>query len=389
MNFWPKNPVAADGRRIAYLDGIRGIAIGAVLLLHWGSAYTPIGSGGHVGVTMFLVLSGYLITSILWKSRIGYGKFLRKRLIRLYPALLGVLLVTPLLAAAVPNSGVPWREARNFALIALVQGTAPWAILHFHDQHNLFIVTWSLSVEWAFYIIWAPLLLVAKRRGQAPADLARGCWIAAVILWLGSMPVPVLWAYFGPTLNSAALLVGAATALHLIHNPTAPTWWSARRATLLTVPAFTAFAAWVLLGAGTFSIVERALVIPGVCALSILLILTGRWYGGSFVAVALSTRPLVVVGRISYSLYLWHLIPLYLLTPKSLPFSRPVTGLVGIVFTAAATFLTYHFLEKPFTRSRVDSIQGRVDKNANEAQATIVELPVTSLAQHPELTKNG
>ncbi len=71
-------------KRIAHLDGIRGLAILAVLGVHWGYIYTPFGRGGYIGVTMFLVLSGYLITTILWRSRTSYRRFLRKRVIRLY-----------------------------------------------------------------------------------------------------------------------------------------------------------------------------------------------------------------------------------------------------------------------------------------------------------------
>ena len=85
--------------RFDYLDGIRAVAIGAVLSLHWLSWYSPLFHGGSIGVDIFFVLSGFIITTMLWRSKaIGsvgsaWWAFVKRRVVRLYPALLGLVLV--------------------------------------------------------------------------------------------------------------------------------------------------------------------------------------------------------------------------------------------------------------------------------------------------------
>ena len=109
--------MAADTGRFDYLDGIRALAIGAVLSLHWLSWYSPLFHGGSIGVDIFFVLSGFIITTMLWRARPpaslgrGWWVFIKRRVIRLYPALLGLVVVAIVLYAVTPAA--PLSPARG------------------------------------------------------------------------------------------------------------------------------------------------------------------------------------------------------------------------------------------------------------------------------------
>src|SRR5918995_3964148 len=104
-----RGEVTAETGRIDYLDGIRAVAIGAVLSLHWLSWYSPLFHGGSIGVDVFFVLSGFIITTMLWRWQgptalaAGWWAFVRRRIIRLYPALLGLVVIGVILYAVVPS----------------------------------------------------------------------------------------------------------------------------------------------------------------------------------------------------------------------------------------------------------------------------------------------
>lgn len=361
---------AARSQRIDYLDGIRGVAVVAVICSHWLSAYTPLGGGGYIGVTAFFVLSGYVITSVLWRKRIGYWAFLGNRVRRLYPALLGLLIVGVALTAVVPASAVHPGVAIKWAAVAAVQAMAPWAIAHFQTEHNLFAVTWSLAIEWYFYIAWAAVLLALKRSEARTAEIAKGALATGGVLWLVSLLLPDAWSYFGPVSNSGALLVGCALAIWVFERPTPPDWWSARTASWVSFLGLGAAAAWTLVGGSKYDYPYRVSVLPLTCALTVLLIVGGRWAPTSAPSLLLSWRPVAGLGRVSYSLYLWHTIPLLVMTGSTLPVPRPVIGAVGVAAAAALTWVSFVMLERPFMRSRASSLGGP-SRRDQKAQARI------------------
>jgi peptidoglycan/LPS O-acetylase OafA/YrhL len=351
--------------RVDYLDGIRAIAIAAVLSLHWLSWYSPFLHGGSVGVDVFFVLSGFIITTMLWRSRgparvgAAWWGFVRRRVIRLYPALLGLVVGAILLYAVTPSAPLGPLEVARRGLYSLTQGSAVWAA----DQSGSFWLpalhpfgqTWSLAIEWYFYLLWPLVVLAARARGVSAGRLAVGSLVTALLLYLAALPMNDFWFYFGPSARFAELLVGASLAL----------WFQAAGAPAVGRGRITA-APWVALvvvgGITVFapaahSPLYRFLEVPLVALATVVLIHTGYSQADGPVHRLLSHRWLAGIGRCSYSLYLWHIVPMLLLEKAGLGLSRPVLGVLTVVATAVLTALSYRFLEQPFLRPRSDVLQ--------------------------------
>ncbi len=153
----------------------------------------------------------------------------------------------------------------------------------------------------------------------------------------------------------------------LITDPAAPSWWRPRAVSTLTLATFAVFVIWSLIGLDHDAYSARMAIMPAVCMLTVLLILVGLWDENGLMSRLLSVRPLVLLGQVSYSLYLWHPIPQFLLTPQSLPLGKPVLGVIGVAWTVVATLLTYRYLEKPFIRSRGSVIKEPAELGADSA----------------------
>jgi peptidoglycan/LPS O-acetylase OafA/YrhL len=353
----------ADNGRVQYLDGIRGLAIAAVLSLHWLSWYSPLFHGGSVGVDAFFVLSGFIITTMLWRSPgfpllAGWGSFLRRRAVRLYPALLGLVVAATVLYAVVPKAPLDATEVARRGIPALGQTSAMWAA-EGHGSLWLpglqpFGQTWSLAIEWYFYLLWPLAVLVARRRGWSARAVAAASLVAAALLYLGSLPMSTHWFYFGPTARSGELLVGAALALWL---QTARARRAGRFATPLALAALAVVPLYSLVGADGGSPLYRFVGVPATVVATAILIQHGYANAGGVVRRLLSRPWLTTVGRHSYSLYLWHVVPLLLLERWVLDVPRPVLGLVVVAATVCFTLASYRFLERPFLRARSDVLR--------------------------------
>jgi peptidoglycan/LPS O-acetylase OafA/YrhL len=351
--------------RFDYLDGIRAVAILAVLALHWAGWYTPFFHGGSIGVDLFFVLSGFIITTMLWRTPTGWMPFLRRRLVRLYPALAGLVLGALVLYAVVPWAPDSPREVAERGVLVLTQTTTVWAA---GQSGSLWLPglqpfgqTWSLAVEWYFYLVWPVAVLAARRRGWSAGRLALTCLGVAAAAYLLSLPLPTFPFYLGPSERCGELLAGAALALHLQHSG------HPRRlgGSVASVIALAAVAAYALLGPDGHSPLYRYVGIPVAVAAALVLIHTGYGEQAGPVHRLLGHPWLAGIGRSSYSLYLWHVVPFLLLADAPAP--KPVLGLVAVASAVALTALSYRFLEMPFLRARSDVLSPRAPVTRSSA----------------------
>ena len=326
------------------VDGLRAIAVVPVILFHAGVPYF---NGGYVGVDIFFVISGFLITlSILADENFSPGervaRFYERRIRRIVPALVLVVLTTLLvgLLLLLPSELMELGEsavatalfASNFwfwSKSGYFAAPAEWMpLLH----------TWSLAVEEQFYIVF-PLLMIAIGKGRRVASLIVVCLLVAVIflasVYLTKHKAGV--AFYWPT-RAWELLLGASLAL------ATPGPRQAREAVSL---------AGLLAIAVSFFTFDRMTPFPGYAALAPVLGAAAVIYGGgeTWVGKALSLRPFVWIGLISYSLYLWHW-PILVFTKQvelteHLDFAK-TTGYIAVTFVVAA--LSWRFVETPFRK---------------------------------------
>jgi peptidoglycan/LPS O-acetylase OafA/YrhL len=357
--------VGSNGRpsisHVPALDGLRGAALLGVLFFHADGVLR----GGYLGVDLFFVLSGYLITSILLAEygatkRIVLSTFWVRRARRLFPALLSLM---PAVAA------YAWFFAKADELrpirgdaIATLAYVANWrAILWKKSYWDLFVApsplehTWSLAIEEQFYVVW-PLvvtLVLAVFRGSRKALL--GCIAGLTVLSMGAMllefdPIRTSRAYMGTDTRAAAILAGAGLACVLAPG-TPVSRGVARRLDVLGVVALVGLGlAWAkldgestLLYHGGFWLTEAACLALIACAV------TRRDETGQpgLVARVLSVRPLVWVGTISYGLYLWHWPVNVVLSPERVHLGRLALNALRFAVTFAIAIPSYRFLERP------------------------------------------
>lgn len=334
----------AAGPRVAALDGLRGFAALAVVTLHLviGFGLLPYPPGGAIGVLVFFVLSGYLIAGICWRRRgtaVSYRAFLRRRVSRLAPALGGLVVVG--LPAMIILGGEPLVLTVRDAALATGQLTG-FAVALGVGVHPAWQPTWSLTVEWTYYVL-APLLLFAlRRRGLGPsraAALLVGC---AVLLYVVAMPLPHRAFYVLPLGNLALMLAGGALALmHLdrdrVPRPPAPGIPLVAAGLLVLVSILPMY---------SVSPQYRLVTMPAV-AISTLVVLHGI-PSSRLLEGVLSSRPLRAVGLRAYSLYLWH-VPLMWMAFYQLhhDHSKAIQVVVALLAISIVVELSYRALERP------------------------------------------
>lgn len=287
-----------DRNYIANLDGIRGVAVLLVLASHTINLF-----GGMLGVDIFFVLSGFLITKLLLAERdsnTSLAVFYWRRFLRLMPALvlvcLAVLLATPFLTGVTS----PSCEA-----IAPLLGVVNWTPLFGTNCPKYMGHAWSLSVEEQFYLLWPVILLVTLHVGGRRAAVVLAVALAvfcaiwrAYLVTHGAHIARVYWPF---DTRCDGLLIGAAAALAL-HGSRADALYRAARA--LWIPAAIALAAIV-----GFSSLHTPFFKGGffvVAVLSMIVVVAASRTESGLLDIILGSRPLVYLGTLSYGFYLWH-----------------------------------------------------------------------------------
>jgi peptidoglycan/LPS O-acetylase OafA/YrhL len=336
------------------LDGLRGLALLGVLLFHANGALV----GGYLGVDLFFVLSGYLITSILLAEhqatgRIELGAFWVRRARRLFPALLSLM---PAIALYARFCGTPADlvRLRGDALATLAY-VANWRAIVSHASYwALFAApsplehTWSLSIEEQFYVVW-PLVVVAllrrgARRRVLVASLALAAVSAALTLSLYD-PANTSRVYFGTDTRAAGILVGSALAALLPMLPI-PSQAMARAVDALGVVAAVVLGvAWCTLNGESPRLYHGGLWLTELAALALIVACVQAPHG--LVARALRIKPLTVLGTISYGVYLWHWpINVFLTEPRT-HLHGPLLQLARIAVALGVAAVSYRLLERP------------------------------------------
>jgi peptidoglycan/LPS O-acetylase OafA/YrhL len=366
-------------RRLGYrpgLDGIRGVAVAAVMVFHAGITWLP---GGFLGVDLFFVLSGFLITTLLLEEwgrfgTIRLGSFWGRRARRLFPALALMLATVAVygatLAPPVTRSALRWDGLASLLYVA------NWRFVFAHQSYFAGFAApsplrhmWSLAVEEQWYLVWPPTLFVLLRLlrhrvdGRGKLRIVLGLLAVLTSLSIAQMVRLDLTtrgaadgsrSYYGTDTHIQVLLIGAMLAVAWILWPpetavgrlTLGVWW--RRAgvhgAVACVVMFFKVAGddrWLYRGGFALFAVAGALVVAAVVV-----------PGAGVMARILRTVPLRAVGRISYGLYLWHWPVDVWLNPTRLHLSTGPLFLVRTAVAAAIALASYHLVELPIRSKR-------------------------------------
>lgn len=375
-------PVGGSSRYMAGMDGLRAIAVLAVIAYHLNLGWA---SGGLLGVGVFFVLSGYLITNLLaseWNryGHIDFKQFWLRRARRLLPALFLMLAVV-----------IGWVTLFDPGAMASLRGDALAAALYFSNWWYIFhhvsyfakfgppsplTHLWSLAVEEQFYLVW-PLLLalglryIRRRSVLIPLTLALACASAlamALIYQPGTDPSRV---YYGTDTRAFGLLLGSALALALpsyrIKADTAQ-----KAPWFLDIVGMTGLAA-ILLMVWKTNEYQTFLYRGGLAVLSLAAAATlaALIHPQSRLGTALGFRPLRWLGVRSYSIYLWHY-PVIILTSPAVNTTgfNPLRAALQVGASIALAALSWHFVEEPIR-------QGALGRLVDQARRGLVSWRIT------------
>lgn len=363
----PTAPGRSRRGHLAGLDGLRALAIISVLVFHLDPAWLP---GGFLGVDIFFVISGFLITTLLVRERRSTGGvdlrgFWTRRARRLLPALLVVVPAAILIARTVEADLLV--GIRRQALGALTFSTN-WLEIASGSNYfaatspQLFMNFWSLAVEEQFYLFWPLVMLglmwVHRRFAVtegAVATLVLGIGLVSALLMAVTFdPAAPTVAYYGTHTHLFGLMLGAALAIVWtgpLRAYTTTSLWRARRGWL--VGGSFATIALLLAVAGEDHAWTFRLGIPLVSVASAVLLLAAVERPGRLRTV-LELPPLTWIGQRSYGIYLWHW-PVILIVAQDIPTNAGTSEFVwtrvwAVVVTLAIADLSFRFVETPVRR---------------------------------------
>ena len=361
-------------KRVAGLDGLRGIAVLAVIIYHADLGILP---GGFLGVDIFFVLSGFLITSILIQEisktgKIDRAQFYLRRIRRLMPALF-LMLPFAVIASGLwaHDAAYPVRRDLPWALTFVVN----WSYIFFDQSYFVNISRppmlqhlWSLAIEEQFYVIW-PIVLILLTK--AKLSMARTRAIIFLVALTGAIGSSLVMAYlsikngyptpndpsrvyFGTDTHSMGLLIGCAAAA---------VWSETRFKEQLTPDLRSALNLFSLLPIAVIAYFiiritefDQGLYVYGFAIVSIasavLVFLTT--HPALKVGQLLRTKPLVWIGERSYGIYIWHW-PIFMLLRPGIDNSWPeeLNTLVRFVLVFVVSDISYRFIELPIRKGAI------------------------------------
>jgi peptidoglycan/LPS O-acetylase OafA/YrhL len=347
--------------RIPSLDGLRALSIALVIISHLAGTtnfpFTPeqiqstVGEIGNLGVRVFFVISGFLITTLLMHEhsstgRISLWQFYARRTIRIFPAAYFFLLVVCLLDYFDVLNPHPWELLRAFTYTSNYGETRSEWLVHL----------WSLSVEEQFYLIWPSVFMLL---GPANAK-----WFALMQVLLAPIIRVIYWFYypggrdfggFETAMDSIALGCLLALCRTWLH---ANYWYTAAMKSRLWLGAVVIMATMMVLAEKRFIFFITRDVVLNFCIAFIVDRAVTHSESGTFNKL-LNLKPIAYVGTLSYSLYLWQ--ELFTLNNSSSPIqSFPVNILCAIV----VALFSYYLIERPALRQRnniIKFIQRKLD----------------------------
>lgn len=358
------------------LDGLRGIAVIAVLIYHADIGILP---GGFLGVDIFFVLSGFLITSILLReiettNTIDRTQFYLRRIRRLMPALFVMFIVLVVIVGFwIPDAAYPIRRDLPWALTWVLN----WSYIFFDQSYFINISRppmlghlWSLAIEEQFYVIWPTFLFLLTKTKLSKNGIRKTTLVFSLLgatassLWIAYLsnkngyPVPndPSRVYFGTDTHSMGLLLGCATAVvwpgHIHkHKLTADRKSAINLLGLLSFSAVIYFLFFI-------SEYDSNLYFFGFALLSLLTAATV--YAASFpsllLARILSIKPLVWLGERSYGMYIWHW-PIFVMFRPGIDFewSESFNNIVRIAIVFIISELSYRYIEMPIRSGLIGS----------------------------------
>lgn len=332
------------------IDGLRAVAVVPVILFHAGFGAF---AGGFVGVDVFFVISGYLITSIIAAEQnagtFSVARFYERRARRILPALFFVMAVSLPVAALLlfPN------DRREFSQSVVAAATF-WSNVFFARSSGYFdtaaelkplLHTWSLAIEEQFYVVF-PLLLLTVRRLGRPFTIGLLAVAAVASLWMAQASAQTPSTFFSLPARGWELLLGALLAL----GSRSIRGVVGRAPGSHAVEQAAGAVGLMLIGYAVFAF-DRTTPFPGVLALvptlgTALIILFG--HRDTVVGRVLGSRPLVGIGLISYSAYLWHQ-PLFAFTRQVSTTEVGALRLLGLsAASLALAYVSWRYVEQPF-----------------------------------------
>lgn len=386
------SPGKTNSRHIKPIDGLRALAVFAVLLYHLGVNWIP---GGFLGVDLFFVISGYVITRLILDSIVQSGaldlrEFFLARIRRLYPALLFMILgSTVVMAAFAPEAIHQFLSDLPYVFT----GTNNWHLVAIHRNYfetigrpPLLQHTWSLGVEFQFYLIW-PLILILALRYFGKKNLAKVALLIAAIsgsaLFIFSLALDshsssnkISHIYFGTDTHSIGLFLGSALAVSWIPQNLSPI--ISQRAQdfvdgIGVLGLIGLLSAFLFINESSPALYRIAFPIAGLLGCAII---TSLVHPASRFAPLLSARWLTWIGERSYGIYLWHWV-IFQVTRPSVDLAGAIWAIsvARILIVLALADISLRWIEIPVRRKVINNylrgLRYRTVKTRKKAKATI------------------